>query len=120
MFQLTALIVRGPVFSGESFIMNLDRVMTCEVEVHGAMLCVPDFVRCVHFSQRNFFSDSGVAMLAESAAVCDSITSTATFGPWSLVETTSRSQVVADVCACVNQAVDRRRAVKDSQAQWYQ
>ena len=29
------------------------------------------------------------------------------------------SQVVAEVCACVNQAVDRRRAVKDSQEQWY-
>ena len=33
--------------------------------------------------------------------------------------TASRSQVVAEVCACVNQAVDRRRAVKYSQKQWY-
>ena len=35
------------------------------------------------------------------------------------MKTASRWQVVADVCACVNQAVDRRRAVKDSQEQWY-
>ena len=27
--------------------------------------------------------------------------------------------MVAEVCACVNWAVDRRRAVKDSEEQWY-
>ena len=58
-------------------------------------------------------------MLAESAAVCDSITNSAVFKACSHVETASRSQVVAEVCACVNQALDRRRAVKDSQEQWY-
>ena len=35
------------------------------------------------------------------------------------METTSRSQVVADVCRCVNEALDWRRVVKDSQEQWY-
>ena len=34
-------------------------------------------------------------------------------------DTTSRSQVVADVCGCVNEALDRRRVVKDLQEQWY-
>ena len=58
-------------------------------------------------------------MLTESAAICDSLTNSAVFEPRSHVETASRAQVVADVCACVNQAVDRRRAVKDSQEQWY-
>ena len=58
-------------------------------------------------------------MLTESAAICDSITNSAVFEPWSHVETASRLQVVAEVCACVNQAVDRVRAVKDSQEQWY-
>ena len=58
-------------------------------------------------------------MLTESAANCQSITNSAVFEPWSHLETKFRSQVVAEVCACVNQAVDRRRAVKDSQEQWY-
>ena len=35
------------------------------------------------------------------------------------METASLAPVVAEVCACLNQAVDRRRAVKDSQEQWY-
>ena len=93
--------------------------MIRENEVHGALLCVQDFVRSSHFTQQNFFSDSGVTMLAEAAAICNSITNSAVFEPWSHVETASCAQVVTEVCACVNQAVDRRRAVKDSQEQWF-
>ena len=93
--------------------------MIREDEERSALLCEQDFVRSPHFTQRNFFSDSGVTMLAESAANCDSIINSAVFEPWSHVESVSGSQVVAEVCACVNQAVDWRRAVKDSQEQWY-
>ena len=92
--------------------------MICKEEVCGARLCVQNFVRSRHFIQRCFFSDSGIAMLADSAAISDSITNSAVFEPWSHVESAYRSQVVAEVSACVNQAVDRRRAVKDSQEQW--
>ena len=118
-FQLTALIVRGPMTCGGRFIKNMDRVMIREDEVHSAILCVQDFVRSPHSTQWNFFLDSGIAMLAESAAISDTITHSAVFEPWSHVETTSRSHVVADVCGCVNEALDRRRVVKDSQEQWY-
>ena len=118
-FQLTALIVRGPVTRGGQFIINLDRVMICEDEVHSAILCVEDFIGSPHFTQRNFFSDSGIAMLAESAAISDRITHNAVFKPWSHVETTYNSQVVADVCGCVNEAHHWRRVVKDSQERWY-
>ena len=93
--------------------------MVYEDEVRGALLCVQDFVRSPHFTQRKCFSDSGVTMLAESAAICDSITTSACFEPWNHVETASCSQVGTEVCACVNQAVDQRRAVKDSQEQSY-
>ena len=58
-------------------------------------------------------------MLAESAAISDGITSSTAFEPWSQVETASRLQVVVEICAYVNKAVDRRRAVRDSQEKWY-
>ena len=93
--------------------------MICEDEVHSAILCLQDFVRSPHFTQRNFFLNSGIAMLAESAALFDRITHSAVFEQWSPVETTSPSQVVADVCRCVNEALDWRRKVKDSQEQCY-
>ena len=109
LFQLTALIVRGPVTYGGRFIIGSDRVMICEDEVQSAFLCVQDFVRSPHFTQRSFFSDSGIAMLTESAAISDRITHSAVFEPWSHVETTSRSQVVAEVCGCLSEALDRWR-----------
>ena len=118
-FQLTALIVRGPVTYGRRFVISLDRVMICEDGVKSAILCVQDFVRSSHFTQRSFFSDSGIAMLTESAAVSDRITHSVVFEPWSHVETTSPSQVVAEVCGCVSEALDRRRMLNDSQEQWY-
>ena len=118
-FQLTALIVRGPATSGEKFVINLGRVKICEDELRGALLCMQVFVRNPRFTRRSFFSDSSIALLADFAAIYDSITNSAVFEPWIHVETTSRSQVVAEVCACVNQAVDRRRAAKYSQEQWY-
>ena len=118
-FQLTALIVRGPMTCGGRFSINLDRVMICKDEVQSAILCVQDFVRSPHFTQRSFFSDSGIAMLTESAAISDRITHSAVFEPWSHVETTSRSHVVVDVSGCVSEALDRRRMLKGSQEQWY-
>ena len=118
-FQLTALIVRGPVTYGGRFIIGLDRVMICEDEVQSAILCVQDFVRSPHYVQRSFFWDSGIALLTESAAISDRITHSAVFEPWSHVETTSRSQLVADVCGCLSEALDRRRMLRDSQEQWY-
>ena len=111
--------MRGPVTCGGQFIINLDRVMICKDEVQSAILCVQDFVRSPHFTQRSFFSDAGIAMLTESAAICDRITHSAVFEPLSHVETTSSSQVVADVSGCVSEALDRRRLLKDSQEQWY-
>ena len=110
---------KGLVTSGERFIIYLEHVMICEDKMRGPLLCVQDFVRSPHFTHRNFFCDAGSAVLAESAAICDSTTSSAVFEPCSHVETLSCSQVGAEVCAFANQAVDRRWAVKDSQGQWY-
>ena len=93
--------------------------MIREDEVRGALLCEQGFVRSPHFTQRNFFLDSGVTMLAKSAAICDSISNSADFELCGHAETASRSQVAAEVCPCVNQAVDWRRVVKDSQEEWY-
>ena len=58
-------------------------------------------------------------MLTGSATISDSIVTSDVYEHWSQVENPSRSQVVAEVCACVNRAVDCRREVKDSRDQWY-
>ena len=118
-FQLTALALRGPLPAGEKFTVNLDRVAIREDIVRGVLLCVQDFVRDPVFTQRSFFSETGVEMLSEAAAISDSITSSSLYVPWSAVETESSAHIIADLKACFETAVERRRVVKDTSEQWY-
>ena len=113
-FQLTALPIRGSVTSGERFTLNFDRVAIREEVVRGVLLCVQDFVRDPVFTQRSFFSETGVAMLSEAAAISDSITSSFLYAPWSGVESESTGRIVADLKICFENALDRRRVVKDT------
>ena len=62
-FQLTALALRGPLPSGEKFSVTSDRVAIREDIVRGVLLCVQVFVRDPVFTQRSFFSETGVEML---------------------------------------------------------
>ena len=59
-FQLTALIVRGPNTCGGRFIISLDRVMICEDEVQSAIHCVQDFVRSPLFTSGISFRTPGL------------------------------------------------------------
>ena len=71
----------GPVVCGEKFSIILDRVEIVEYEVRVFLLCVHGFVRRLHFNLRNFFSDYDIAMLNESAAIFDSIRTSAVCSP---------------------------------------
>ena len=81
-------MIRGPATHGEKFNISLDRVDINEEEVRGVLLSVQDFVRSPEFTQRNFFSDSGLIMLSESVANADGITSSPVYAPRSVVEST--------------------------------
>ena len=117
--QLTTLVIRRSSTPCEDFTKNLDRVAINKEEVRGVLLCVQDFVRSPHFTQRNFFSETGLAMLSESVAIADSITSNASYAPWSVVASASSSQVIADMCSCWDRVVLRRRSAKDTSERWH-
>ena len=114
MFQVTVLVMRGPASRGEKFIVSLDRVAIKEQDLRGVLLCVQDFVRSPHFTQRSFFSDSGMTMLSESVAIADSITWSPVYAMWSIVETACANQAKTDLRACWDQVVLRRRTAKDT------
>ena len=118
-FQLTTLVIRGPPTYDEMFTVSLDRVVIKEEEVRGVLLCVQDFVRSPHFTQKNFFSESGLTMLSESVAIADSITSNPFYAPWSVVESASASQVITDFCVCRDRVLLRRRTAKDTSERWF-
>ena len=65
--------------------------------MRGVLLCVQDFVSDPILTQRNFVSETGVAMLFEAAAISDSIISSSFYGPWSEVESRSSAQIIADL-----------------------
>ena len=119
MFQLTTLVIRGSSASCEAFTINLDRVAINKEEVRDVLLCVQDFVRILHFTQRNFFSETGSAILSESVAIADSISSSPVYAPWSVVASASSSQVIADMCSCWDRVVLRRRYAKDTSELWH-
>ena len=118
-FQLTKLVIRGSPTQGEEFSISLDRVAIKKEEVRRVRLCVQDFVRSPHFTQRNFFSETGVTKLSESIAIADSITSSPVYAPWSVVESASARQFVSDLCACWDWVVLRRRTAEDTSERWY-
>ena len=118
-FQLTALVIRGPATLGERFIINLDRVAIKENEVRGVLLCKQVFVQRPHFTHRSFFSESGLRMLSESVVINDFITSSSVYAPCSLVRTVCAGQVMSDLCACWDRVFLGRRTAKDTSQRWY-
>ena len=78
-----------------------------------------DFVQSPHFTQRSFFSESGLTMLSESVAIADSITLNPVFAPWSFLESACASQVHTDLSACWDRVVLRRRTAKETSERWY-
>ena len=117
-FQLTAIVMRGPATRGERFFINLDCV-TIKEEVRGVLLCVQDFVRNPQFTQRTFISEFGWTMLSESVAIAESITTNSVYAPWSLVGTACAGQVASDLHACWDRLALRRRNARDTSQRWY-
>ena len=105
-------MIRGSSAKCEEFPINLDCVAIEKEEVRGVLLCM-------HFTQRSFFSETGLSMLSESVAIADSITASPVYAPWSVVASASASQVISDLCTCWDRVVLSRRAAKDTGERWY-
>ena len=118
-FQITALALRGHLPSGEKFTVCLDWVAIPENTVRGVLLCVQDFVRDPVFTQRSFFSETGVEMLSEAAAISNSITRSSVYVPWSALESESSARIISDLKTCFEKVLERRRMVKDTSEHWY-
>ena len=118
-FQLSVLVIRGPATCGEKFPFSFDLVAIKEEGVRGVLLHVHIFVWSPNFTQRSFLSDSSLAMLSESVAFADSITSSPAYAPWSIVETACAGPVVTDLRAGWDRVVLRRHTAKDTSERWY-
>ena len=117
-FQLTALVVKGPSLLHPVFTVSLDGVANSHEKVKVAAACVQDFVRHPLFTQRNFFSETGISMLNTTVTAADAVRHSSKFD--SLWENgVEAGPVVADLMSCRKKIVSRRKAVRDARERWF-
>ena len=99
MFQLTALVVRGPSELHPVFTVSLNGIAIDHEKMKKAVACVQDFVRHPLFTQRSFFSETGISMLNTAVTATDAVRNSARFDPWEAI-IVEAGIVVADLKSC--------------------
>ena len=82
------------------------------------MACVQDFVRQPLFTQRNFFSGTGIRMLNTAVTAAYVVRNSSKFDPWGALGIVA-SPVIADLKSSREKIVSRRKAVKDTRERWF-
>ena len=116
--QLTALVVMGPSELPPVFTVSLNGVAIDHEQVKVALACVQDFVRQPLFTQRNFFSKTGIRMLNTAVTAADAVRNSAKFDPWGAIGVEAGA-VIADLKSCREKIVSRRKAVRDTRERWF-
>ena len=75
-------MVKGPSELHPVCTVSLDGVANDHEQVKGAVECVQDFVRHPLFTQKNFFSETGISMLYTAATALDAVRNSSKFDPW--------------------------------------
>ena len=110
-FQLTTLVMRGPSELHPVFSVSLNWVAINHEKVKGAVACVQEIVSHPIFTQRNFFSETGISMLSTAVDTADAIRQSSEFDPWGVIGVEA-GPVIADLSSCREKIVQRRKAVK--------
>ena len=111
-------MVRGPSELHPVFTVPLDGVAIDHEKVKGAVACVQDFVRHPSFTQRSFFSDTGISMLNNAVTAADAVRNSDRFNPWGAIDVEA-GPVIADLKSCREKILSQRKAVKDTRERWF-
>ena len=106
-------MVRGPSESHPVFTVSLDGVAIDHDKVK-----VQDFVRHPLFTQRSFFSETGISMLNTAVTAADAVRNSARFDPWGAINVEA-GPVIADLKSCRKKIISQRKAVKDTRERWF-
>ena len=115
---MTALFQRGPAEEIPRFQLNLDRVTIDYRSIDSAICCVQSFVRDPLFTQRDFFTDSGISMLL-SAVNVGSVCEDSVYDPWAVISTEGYAAVVSDLKRAYDVVVVRRKDARDTSERWF-
>ena len=92
-------MVRGPSELHPLFTVSLNGVAIDHEKVKRAVVCVQDFLRHPLFTQRSFFSETGISMLNTAVTAADAVRNSASFDPWGAIDV-EIGRVVADLKSC--------------------
>ena len=111
-------MVKGPSEVHPVFTVSLDGVAIDHEKLKGAVACVQDFVRHPSFTQRNFFSETGIGMLNSAVTAADAVRNSAQFDPWGAIDVEA-GPVVIDLKSCREKILSQKKAVKDTRERWF-
>ena len=117
-FQLTALMIRGPSEPHPVFTVSLDGVAIDHEKLRGAVACVQVFMRHPLFTQRIFFCETGISMLITAVTAADAVQNSARFDAWGAIGV-EVGPVIADLKSYREKILSRRKAVKDTWERWF-
>ena len=110
--------MKGPSELHPVFTVSLNGIAIDHEKVKGAVACVQDFVRQPLFTQRNFFSETGISMLNTAVTAAAAVRNSARFDTWGAIGAKA-GPVIADLKSCREKTVSRRRAVRDARERWF-
>ena len=111
-------MVNGPSDMHPMFTVSLDGVAIDHEKVKGAVACVQDFVRHPSFTQRSFFSETGIGMLNTAATAADAVRNSAHFDPWGAIDVEA-GPVINDLKSCREKILSQRNTVRDTRERWF-
>ena len=77
-----------------------------------------DFVRHPSFTQRSFFSETGIGMLNSAVTAADAVRNSAHFEPCGAIGVEA-GPVITDLKSCREKILSQRKAVKDTRERWF-
>ena len=111
-------MVRAPSEVHPVFTVSLNGVAIDHEKVKWAVACVQDFGRHPLFTQRNFFSQTGISMLNTAVAAADAVRHSSELDPWCAIRVEA-GPVISDLKRCRETIVLQRKAVKDTRKCWF-
>ena len=111
-------MVKGPLQPHPISTGSLDGVAIDHEKVKRAVSCVQDFCRHLLFTQRNFFSETGISMLNTADAAEKAFQHSSKFDPWRAIELETGA-VFSDLQSCQKKVFLWRKTLKDVRERWF-
>ena len=116
---MTALFQCGLAEEIPRFQLNLDRVTIDHRSIDSAICCVQSFVRDPLFTQRDFFTDTGISMLLSTVNVAGSVCEDSVYDPWAVISAEGYAAVVSDLKRAYDVVAVRRKDARDTSERWF-